>query len=178
MIIPTALIAGSTAVYGDEFMQKNYLPVVGIPKERVKSITSQEETITLGEGLELRFCQAAGHAPHHIFTSMWIGDEKAATSTPAICEGLFVGDSFGAEYLSQRGYTTKANKVCCAIYYDLSHSFLPSPPTSPILVSLFLSSFLLLPSTSSRNAPRRSLTPSGGTARSILCSACTRGCSS
>lgn len=111
MIDPTALLAGSTAVYGNDFMEKNYLPVIGIPKERVISITAKEEHFTTGEGFELRICQAPGHAPHHIGTTLFICDEKSENKNPTICEGYFTGDSFAAEYPVERNHTRKATKV-------------------------------------------------------------------
>ena len=111
MIDPKALIAGSTVVYGTEFMENTYLPIVPIPKEKVISITSKDERITLGEGCEIFLRQCPGHAPHHIQPYLYIPAEGAQTTDATFCEGLFTGDSFAAEYPVQRNHTNRATKV-------------------------------------------------------------------
>ena len=135
MIDPTALIAGSTVVYGNEFMEKNYLPVIGIAKERVISVAPTEQRVKLGDGCEILLRQSPGHAPHHIQPFLYIADTTSGHTDATICQGLFTGDSFAAEYPVQRNRSRKASKVsfitplfsfisssCCLAIYSSMHS--------------------------------------------------------
>ncbi|KAH7821486.1 putative beta-lactamase domain-containing protein [Monocercomonoides exilis] len=98
MADPTALVAGAKAVYGEEFFNKNYGIVEPVPNEKIHSITATPETFTLGEGCELRVEQTMGHAPHHVFITLWTPSNEEDSKSEKLCRGLFCGDNFFAEY--------------------------------------------------------------------------------
>lgn len=84
LISPVALVAGATAVYGEEEMARSYGRVVGVPAARVRE-TADDMTITLA-GRPLRFIDTPGHARHH--HCVW--DTRT--------RGFFTGDTFGLSY--------------------------------------------------------------------------------
>lgn len=84
LIDPSALVAGATAVYGADEMERSYGRIVGVPAERVRE-TADGLTITLA-GRPLAFLDTPGHARHH--HCIW--DERS--------RGFFTGDTFGLSY--------------------------------------------------------------------------------
>jgi glyoxylase-like metal-dependent hydrolase (beta-lactamase superfamily II) len=84
MIDPSRLIAGSTAVYGEEAFARDFGAPVPIPEERV-ILGEDGATYDLG-GRSLRFLDTPGHANHH----GCIYDETS--------RGFFTGDTFGISY--------------------------------------------------------------------------------
>lgn len=84
MIDPTALIAGASAVYGSDEVQRTYGDLVAVPPERVQTVADGER-IRIGRR-ELEVFDAPGHARHHIV----IHDPAAAA--------FFTGDTFGLSY--------------------------------------------------------------------------------
>lgn len=84
MAEPSKLVAGVTAVYGAEYVEKVYGDILPIPAER---IVDAHEGLTLQLGSRtLRMLDTPGHAKHHIC----IVDEKA--------KAIFTGDMFGLSY--------------------------------------------------------------------------------
>ena len=84
MIDPSRLIAGATAVYGEEEMARSYGSIVPIPAERV-DIAHEGHSIDLA-GRKLVCLDTPGHALHHL--CLW--DEKSRS--------VFTGDTFGISY--------------------------------------------------------------------------------
>ena len=84
MIDPSALIAGATAVYGEQRLQEMYGTILPTPKERVV-IGDENSEFELGSTV-LKTIDAPGHAAHHY--AVW--DEAS--------RGLFSGDVFGLSY--------------------------------------------------------------------------------
>ncbi len=84
MIDPSALVAGATAVYGEEEMARSYGQIVGVPAQRVKE-SADGMTLSLA-GRELQFIDTPGHARHH--HCIW--DTRT--------RGFFTGDTFGLSY--------------------------------------------------------------------------------
>ncbi|MBS0445936.1 MAG: MBL fold metallo-hydrolase [Proteobacteria bacterium] len=84
MIDPSRLMAGATAVYGAEEMERSYGDVRGVPAERVLS-SADGMTLALG-GRELAFLDTPGHARHH--HAIW----------DAASQGVYTGDTFGLSY--------------------------------------------------------------------------------
>lgn len=84
LIDPSRLVAGATAVYGAEEMERSYGTVVGVPAERVLQ-TTDGMTLQLG-GRPLLFLHTPGHAMHH--HCIW----------DARSHSFFTGDSFGISY--------------------------------------------------------------------------------
>ena len=84
MIDPSQLIAGATAVYGEEEIQRSYGTLVPIDPARVD--TANDNHIIDLAGRKLLCIDAPGHARHH----MTIYDEKS--------RGFFTGDTFGLSY--------------------------------------------------------------------------------
>ena len=84
MVDPSALIAGATAVYGAEEIERSYGQLVPIPAERIDT-AEDGHRIDLG-GRELLCLDTPGHARHHI--SIWDGRSRA----------FFPGDTFGLSY--------------------------------------------------------------------------------
>jgi len=84
MVDPSQLIAGATAVYGAEEIQRSYGNLVPIPAERIDT-APDGHTIDLA-GRELLCIDTPGHARHHM--SIW--DERS--------RAFFPGDTFGLSY--------------------------------------------------------------------------------
>jgi len=84
MIDPARLVAGATAVYGAEQMQRSYGELVPVDADRV-DIAEDGHVIDLG-GRELLCLDTPGHARHH----MSIHDARS--------EAFFPGDTFGLSY--------------------------------------------------------------------------------
>ncbi|ANB02638.1 MBL fold metallo-hydrolase [Ectothiorhodospira sp. BSL-9] len=84
MIDPSRLIAGATAVYGEEAMARMFGEILPIPEERV--IQAEDgDTVSLN-GRTLTFLDTPGHAKHHFS----VVDEDG--------HGVFSGDTFGLSY--------------------------------------------------------------------------------
>jgi glyoxylase-like metal-dependent hydrolase (beta-lactamase superfamily II) len=90
MIDPSQLVAGATAVYGAEEIERSYGTLVPIDPSRVD--TANDKYIVDLAGRKLLCIDTPGHARHH----MTIYDEKSG--------GFFTGDTFG---LSYREFDTK-----------------------------------------------------------------------
>jgi glyoxylase-like metal-dependent hydrolase (beta-lactamase superfamily II) len=84
MIDPSRLIAGSTAVYGEEAFASDFGVLTPVPEERV-IIAEDGDTYDLA-GRALTFIDTPGHANHH----GCIYDETS--------RGFFTGDTFGISY--------------------------------------------------------------------------------
>jgi glyoxylase-like metal-dependent hydrolase (beta-lactamase superfamily II) len=84
MIDPSQLVAGATAVYGEEEIQRSYGTLVPIDPARVDT-AGDNHVIDLA-GRKLLCIDTPGHARHH----MTIYDEKS--------RGFFTGDTFGLSY--------------------------------------------------------------------------------
>jgi glyoxylase-like metal-dependent hydrolase (beta-lactamase superfamily II) len=84
MVDPSQLIAGATAVYGAEEIQRSYGDLVPIPAERIDT-AHDGYTIDLA-GRKLLCLDTPGHARHHM--SIW--DERS--------RAFFPGDTFGLSY--------------------------------------------------------------------------------
>lgn len=84
LIDPSKLVAGATAVYGADAVQRMYGEIPPIPEARVLT-PGDGETLPLGQD-RLRFIDTPGHARHHF--CIW--DERS--------RGFFTGDTFGLSY--------------------------------------------------------------------------------
>ncbi len=84
MAEPSKLVAGVSAVYGPEYVQRVYGEILPIPAERIIE-APDGYTLSLA-GRELRCLDTPGHARHHIC----IVDQKTG--------GIFTGDMFGLSY--------------------------------------------------------------------------------
>jgi len=84
MIDPSQLIAGATAVYGAEELERSYGTLVPIPAERIDTATDGHVVDLAGR--ELVCIDTPGHARHHL--SVW--DERS--------RAFFPGDTFGLSY--------------------------------------------------------------------------------
>jgi glyoxylase-like metal-dependent hydrolase (beta-lactamase superfamily II) len=84
LIDPSALVAGATAVYGAEEIERSYGRIVGVAADRVRE-TADGLTIMLA-GRPLLALDTPGHARHH--HCLW--DERS--------RGFFTGDTFGLSY--------------------------------------------------------------------------------
>jgi glyoxylase-like metal-dependent hydrolase (beta-lactamase superfamily II) len=84
MIDPGKLIAGATAVYGAEEVQRSYGEIVPIPEQRI-DIANDGHVVELG-GRRLECLDTPGHARHHY--CIW----------DARSRGFFTGDTFGLSY--------------------------------------------------------------------------------
>ena len=84
MIDPARLIAGATAVYGEEEMARSYGTIVPIPEERV-DIARDGHIVDLA-GRKLVCLDTPGHALHHL--CVW----------DAASRSVFSGDTFGISY--------------------------------------------------------------------------------
>jgi glyoxylase-like metal-dependent hydrolase (beta-lactamase superfamily II) len=88
MIDPSVLIAGATAVYGEDAMRATYGEILPVPESRVivADVTADRDfELQLGRR-RLLFIDAPGHARHHY--AIW--DEAS--------RGWFTGDVFGLSY--------------------------------------------------------------------------------
>jgi len=90
MVDPSRLVAGATAVYGAEEIERSYGTLVGVAADRVVT-TSDGMTLELA-GRPLLFLDTPGHAMHH--HCIW--DERSRS--------FFTGDTFG---LSHREHDTE-----------------------------------------------------------------------
>lgn len=84
MVDPSQLIAGATAVYGAEEIQRSYGTLIPIPAERV--VSAEEGHIVNLAGRDLLCIDTPGHARHHL--GVW--DTRS--------RGFFPGDTFGLSY--------------------------------------------------------------------------------
>lgn len=92
MIDPSKLMAGATAVYGEETVRRCYGELVPVPQERV--IEAPDGFTLELQGRPLLFLDTPGHARHHF--CVW----------DAASRSMFTGDTFGLayrEFASQRG---------------------------------------------------------------------------
>ena len=84
MAEPSKLVAGVTAVYGQEYVESVYGDILPIPADR---IIDAHECLTLQLGCRELLCiDTPGHAKHHIC----IVDKQS--------ESIFTGDMFGLSY--------------------------------------------------------------------------------
>ena len=84
LIDPAKLIAGASAVYGADEVQRSIGTVIPVPAERVLESADGMEIDLAGR--PLRLLDTPGHARHH--HCVW--DERS--------RGLFTGDTFGLSY--------------------------------------------------------------------------------
>jgi glyoxylase-like metal-dependent hydrolase (beta-lactamase superfamily II) len=84
MAEPSKLVAGVSAVYGAEYVQRVYGEILPIGAERI--IEAPDGLVLSLAARELRCLETAGHARHHIC----IVDGKTG--------GIFTGDMFGLSY--------------------------------------------------------------------------------
>lgn len=84
MIDPEKLVAGATAVYGEEEIARSYGEIVPVPAARVR-VVEDGETIDHA-GRPLLCIDTPGHARHH----MCVWDERSRS--------WFTGDTFGLSY--------------------------------------------------------------------------------
>lgn len=84
LIDPGRLIAGATAVYGEEEMQRSYGTLLPVPEARVR-VVQDGETVALA-GRALAFIDTPGHARHH--HCIWDARSRS----------WFTGDTFGLSY--------------------------------------------------------------------------------
>lgn len=84
MAEPAKLVAGVTAVYGAEYVQRVYGEILPIAADRI--IEATDGFLLSLAGRELLFLDTPGHARHHIC----IVDKKTS--------GIFTGDMFGLSY--------------------------------------------------------------------------------
>ena len=84
MINPDKLIAGATAVYGEQAFRRIFGEIVPVPESRV--IEAGDGFSLSLQGRELLFLDTPGHARHHYC----VYDERS--------RGFFTGDTFGLSY--------------------------------------------------------------------------------
>ena len=84
MIDPSRLIAGATAVYGEEEMTRSYGDIIGVPEARV--VVAEDGHVVDFNGRPLLCIDTPGHARHHY--CVW----------DARSRGWFTGDTFGLSY--------------------------------------------------------------------------------
>ena len=84
MVDPSQLIAGATAVYGVEEIERSYGTLVPVPAERI--VTANDGHLVELAGRELVCIDTPGHARHHF--SVWDARSRA----------FFPGDTFGLSY--------------------------------------------------------------------------------
>lgn len=84
LIDPGKLIAGASAVYGADAVQRMYGEIAPVPEARV-IVADDGLRLPLGDGA-LEFIDSPGHARHHF--CVW----------DAASRGFFTGDSFGLSY--------------------------------------------------------------------------------
>jgi glyoxylase-like metal-dependent hydrolase (beta-lactamase superfamily II) len=84
MAEPSKLIAGVTAVYGEEYFRRVYGEIKPVPSERI--ISADDGHVIFLAGRKLTFIDTPGHARHH----NCIVDDKTG--------GIFTGDMFGLSY--------------------------------------------------------------------------------
>lgn len=84
MADPSALIAGASAVYGEDEVRATYGQLVPVPRERI--IEATDGLVIELAGRPLMFLDTPGHARHHV--CIW--DESSRS--------FFTGDTFGLSY--------------------------------------------------------------------------------
>jgi len=84
MIDPSRLIAGATAVYGEDEMTRSYGEILPVPKERV--VVAEDGHVVDFNGRPLLCIDTPGHARHH--HCIW----------DACSRSWFTGDTFGLSY--------------------------------------------------------------------------------
>jgi glyoxylase-like metal-dependent hydrolase (beta-lactamase superfamily II) len=84
MIDPSRLVAGATAVYGEQEMARSYGEIVPVPASRV--VVAEDGHVVDLAGRALLCVDTPGHARHHL--CVW--DERS--------RGWFTGDTFGLSY--------------------------------------------------------------------------------
>ena len=84
MAEPSKLIAGVTAVYGEEYVRRVYGEIMPVPSERI--ISAEDGHVISLAGRRLICLDTPGHARHH----NCIVDEATG--------GIFTGDMFGLSY--------------------------------------------------------------------------------
>ena len=84
LIDPEKLIAGATAVYGEEEMQRSYGTLQPVPEARVCVVEDGETVMLAGRALEC--IDTPGHARHH--HCIWDARSRS----------WFTGDTFGLSY--------------------------------------------------------------------------------
>lgn len=84
LIDPAKLIAGATAVYGEEEMQRSYGTLQPVPEARVRVVADGETVMLAGRALEC--IDTPGHARHH--HCIWDARSRS----------WFTGDTFGLSY--------------------------------------------------------------------------------
>jgi glyoxylase-like metal-dependent hydrolase (beta-lactamase superfamily II) len=84
MAEPSKLVAGVSAVYGEDYVQRVYGDILPIPSERIIEAVDGHELLLAGR--KLICIDTPGHARHHIC----IVDEQTG--------GIFTGDIFGLSY--------------------------------------------------------------------------------
>ena len=89
LIDPSRLIAGATAVYGEEEMARTYGVMVPVPAQRLHT-ADDGHTVSVG-GRELQCIDTPGHARHHLC----VFDAQTAS--------WFTGDTFGIAYRELAG---------------------------------------------------------------------------
>nr|WP_298155630.1 MBL fold metallo-hydrolase [uncultured Pseudoxanthomonas sp.] len=84
LIDPAKLVAGATAVYGEEEMQRSYGTLQPVPEARVRVVADGETVMLAGRALEC--IDTPGHARHH--HCIWDARSRS----------WFTGDTFGLSY--------------------------------------------------------------------------------
>ena len=84
MVDPSKLIAGATAVYGEETLKQTFGEILPVEASRV--IEVEDEQTLLLNGRAICFLDTPGHAKHHYC----VFDETS--------QGFFTGDTFGLAY--------------------------------------------------------------------------------
>lgn len=84
LVDPSKLEKGARAVFGDEFVDREYGPIDPVPAERIVE-TQDGDTLTIGSR-ELKVVHTPGHAWHH----QSVFDPKTST--------VLAGDAFGLAY--------------------------------------------------------------------------------
>ena len=83
MIDPARLVAGATAVYGEELFARHYGELVPVPAERVVVAADGHEVDLAGR--TLRCIDTPGHARHHLCTWDARSRSTAASSSVHAC---------------------------------------------------------------------------------------------
>ncbi|MFT4174046.1 MAG: MBL fold metallo-hydrolase [Rhodocyclaceae bacterium] len=89
MIDPSALVAGASAVYGEQAMQDTYGTLVPVPAERV--VEAADGHVVDMAGRTLLCLDTPGHARHHLS----VFDARS--------QSFFAGDTFGISYRDTDG---------------------------------------------------------------------------
>ena len=84
LVDPSKLIAGATAVYGEEEMQRSYGQILAVAEQRVQVVEDGQVVLLADRALE--FIDTPGHARHH--HCIWDARSRS----------WFTGDTFGLSY--------------------------------------------------------------------------------